>query len=171
MSDPEEDRLELEELRALWRSLEAPVAAEELSELDAGTRRAVGWMQRAWREVEVPAARVPRTLAPQTRDATPLRDVVVAGNSRARWPELLALAAGLLLVFLAGRGLWLDGRPETAEGPRVADGAGARPSDAEIENTRPHVAAVNEDHVALRSGRVTLLVANGVPGVGREAGL
>jgi hypothetical protein len=127
-----------EDLRRLYARLQPPPLADDIAEADPETARAVRWMQAAWQELEIPAARVPNLARRAPRR---LRRLHFA----------LAAAAGLLLA--AGAALWrgLAGAPPEPAA-RLAEGPALPAAD------RVEVLAALPDRVELRSGPVRLVL-------------
>jgi len=136
---PEEPDDLLAELRGAWRALAPPVPADDLEDADARTRRAIGWLRDAWREVEIPAAAPPR--------AAPVLRPLFGG----RLDRVCAAAAALLVALLA----WSASERDGGERADATDTAEARPG--------PRVVGIGDNHIELRSGPVTLVLVTSEP--------
>lgn len=148
----------LDALRGAWQQGPAPAPDRALADADPTTRAAVGWVREAWLALPVPAARAPRVWESVTARA-PLTPV-----ERLRWRRLAVAAALLvalgvpLLVLVTRRGA--ESRP--ADGAPVADVPGPAPTTAEPEPAA-QVAAVDGNHLELRSGPVHLYLITASP--------
>jgi hypothetical protein len=135
-NEPLDDELDDEasrELRALYRRLEPQPLADGADEADPETGRVVQWMRGAWRELEVPPARVP-----------------IAARRPRRVARFAVLAAAAALVL--GVALWrvLRARIAPAPAPLVQTPA---PAADQIE-----VVATLPGQLELRSGTVRLVL-------------
>ncbi len=125
----------LDDLRGVWKAKRPATSVDELGEdlggQDLRSQRAIGWMRSAWREMEIPEPRVPTGRVLRPRFARAIN--VVA-----------SLAAALLLALLA--------YSVAMKQDPVAPLAPTEPPRG------PHVAAIGDNHIELRSGPVTLIL-------------
>lgn len=150
MSEPERDPLRA--LADAWAEVAPPAAERELAELDAGTRRAVEHLRRAWRSLEAPAS---VGAAPLWRARPAPRSFVPA-------------AAAALLLALLGAAAWLgwSAAPARTSQPPVARGGVPPPQGGELPfGAAAGVVAVTSDRIEMRAGNVRLvLLTGGAPG-------
>jgi len=124
---------DLAELRAAWCLQQPARSVDETGEdgMDPSTRRAVEWLRAAWREAPVPAPRLPSRAVVRRRPAA--------------WLDRgAALAAAVLLALLLYSVVERESPRSPSEAPRG-----------------PHVAAIGDDRIELRSGPVTLVIVTG----------
>ncbi len=153
----------LDDLRAAWRSLEAPAPTDELADADPRTRRAVEWMRAAWATVE------------PERELAPPRPVPVAAPRLLPPPVLLRLAAAILVATLAALLWWRpDGSAAVEEGapgltadsdaPSAPDRRVPEPERVPEQPVLEHVvqfASLSSEKLEMRSGPVRLVLLTG----------
>jgi len=171
--DPQDDEPRdewLDALRETWRQGPAPAPDRALADEDATTRAAVRWVRDAWLALPVPAAQPPR-VSEGVAARAPLAPV-----ERLRWRRLavaaaLLVALGVPLLVLATRRAVPSRPPDGAPvadaprpAPQTAPGPAAPPAlPAPEPEPAPQVAAVDADHLELRSGPVHLYLITASP--------
>ncbi len=143
------ERDPLEELRHVWRALDAPDPTPEVA--DAETEAVVASLRSAWCALEPPPAELPRCLHVQI--------------VRHKWPDLMRLAAALL--FLVGgavvvRALLSSGEPAGPE-TTMAQLPHELPEVAPQVHTRTVESAAIENGIVMTHGKVRLVMLTPEP--------
>ena len=127
----------LDDLRSAWKGLDPEEHGGDLLRESGETRRAVGWMQKAWAALEIPETVVPFGLGRRNR-RRPLRIL--------RYAAAAAVLFAVIMVI-----------PWTSE----ADDKRPLPQEPGEQNTAPRVLVATEERIEMESGPVHLIMVPG----------